>query len=242
MTSPTLWHDIEANACRDDLACWFDLVSKYSRPGELLCELGAGVGRVSLALASRGYRILAVDNDQQALAALRSRIPPGCDVDTICADARDLRGLPRTAGIIAPLMVVQLLGGDEGRRAMLASCRDRLFTGGWLAVALVSPLPSAVGKGQTPWANRRLALDGKWIDARFIDSTGCADHLDLVTARTDSSHAGSKTQVVRQRLDRLDPTRLMGELLDAGFTITESLKIAGSAQTAPSEVIVAHAA
>ena len=58
-------------------------------PGARILELGCGMGRFSLPLAARGFRVTAVDLSPDLLAVLRQH-DSGATVETVCADAADL--------------------------------------------------------------------------------------------------------------------------------------------------------
>ena len=65
--SELIWHDLESGSYSVDFEFWLDLC-----PASVL-ELGAGAGRVSLALAMGGARVTAVDLDAALLRELRYR-------------------------------------------------------------------------------------------------------------------------------------------------------------------------
>lgn len=62
-------------------------------PGGRVLDIAAGRGRHALFLASRGFRVHAVDRDREALAALAAGVPPGATVDTEVIDLE--AGAPR---------------------------------------------------------------------------------------------------------------------------------------------------
>jgi SAM-dependent methyltransferase len=140
------WHDIECGAYMADLPLWRELAEQSA--GAVL-DIGAGTGRVSLDLARRGIPVVALDVDDELLAALRDRAG-AADVETVVADAREFRIDRAFALIIAPMQTVQLLGGPDGRGAFLAAAAAHLAPGGRLAVALAGPL--------VPWGEDASAL------------------------------------------------------------------------------------
>lgn len=62
-----------------------DFVTRHMLPGASLLEVGCGEGALAAALAERGFRILAVDNDAAAVEAARRR-----GVPARCADFADV--------------------------------------------------------------------------------------------------------------------------------------------------------
>lgn len=65
-------------------------------PGQLVLDLGAGHGAVTLALAASGARVIAVERDPRAASRLRRRLagrPPACR-SLVSVVAADVRGIP----------------------------------------------------------------------------------------------------------------------------------------------------
>jgi SAM-dependent methyltransferase len=130
---------VECASYDADLPLWRELAAEAG-DGPIL-ELGCGTGRVALDLAARGHDVTGLDCDPSFTAALAARARErGLRVDAVTADARsfDLGG--RTFALaIAPMQVAQLLGGADGRAAMLRCARRHLQPRGTLAVALADP-------------------------------------------------------------------------------------------------------
>jgi SAM-dependent methyltransferase len=144
-----IWHDVECASYAADLGLWRELAK--AAHGRVL-DLGSGTGRVALDLAERGHDVTAVDSDSALTNALAERARErGLRVDTVAADARslDLGGVARFALAIAPMQVMQLLGGAAGRSAMLDRVRAHLRGGALFAAAIADPFegepPEIVG-------------------------------------------------------------------------------------------------
>ena len=140
MTGAAIWHDVECASYEADLPLWRELAAG-ARGGRVL-DLGCGTGRVALELAAQGHDVTGIDSEPAFTTALAARARErGVRVRAETADVRsfDLGGR-RFALAIAPMQVAQLLGGREGRAAMLACVRRHLEPGGVLAVALADPL------------------------------------------------------------------------------------------------------
>ncbi len=76
MTAPAAaWHDVECGAYSADLPLWQELASEHHGP---VLDVGAGTGRVTLALAAAGVEVTALDLEDELLAVLRAarRRPP----------------------------------------------------------------------------------------------------------------------------------------------------------------------
>ena len=132
-----VWHDVECASYTADLDTWRELARE--RNGALL-DLGAGTGRVALDLAALGHDVTALDSDPALVAALSARARErGLRVRTSVADARTFDLGRRVALAIAPMQVVQLMGGESGRAAMLRCVHAHLEPGGVLAAALADP-------------------------------------------------------------------------------------------------------
>src|SRR6185312_2049279 len=105
-----VWHDLECGGYRVDLPAWLELAERARGP---VLDVGAGTGRVSLALARAGHAVTAVDRDRALLDALDQRAA-GLEIETFCADARTF-DLPirEFALCVMPMQTIQLLGGAE---------------------------------------------------------------------------------------------------------------------------------
>jgi len=147
-----LWHDLECGSYSADLALWQELADAH--PDGPILDVGAGTGRVALALARSGRRVIALDRDPVLLGALERRAGQ-LDIDTLCGDARSfaLSHGERAALCIAPMQTVQLLGAAAGRRELLRRARAHLLPGGLLACAILTEVePFARGDGGAlPW-------------------------------------------------------------------------------------------
>jgi SAM-dependent methyltransferase len=135
MIAEAIWHDVENGAYAADLALWEDLAAEAAGP---VLELGAGTGRVALELAGHGHEVVAVDSSPELLAVLRTRAAADdIDIETVEADVRLLRLDRHFAAILAPMQFAHIVGGPEGRSAMLAAVAAHLEPGGTFAAALL---------------------------------------------------------------------------------------------------------
>lgn len=131
-----VWHDLECGAYRADLALWRELAAGASGP---VLDIGAGTGRVAVALARDGSSVIALDHDPVLLAECARRAR-GLPIQTVLGDARTLDiEASELDCCLVPMQTVQLLDAS-GRAALLRAARARTRRGGLLACALVDEL------------------------------------------------------------------------------------------------------
>lgn len=201
--SELIWHDLESGRYAVDFGFWLTL------PPASILELGAGTGRVSLALALSGARMTAIDRDSLLLEELCYRADAlDVEVETVVADARTLDLGTRFDHVIAPLAFVQLLDGREERLAMMEAAIPHLEPEGrlWLAVhpdlddAVIDPdqppPPDWVGTYETQvvktWRTEgRLTVRRRRID-RTLDLTSHAEtvYCDVADLEREAEEAG----------------------------------------------------
>ena len=136
-TDPVIWHDVECSGYAADLPLWHELAAAADGP---ILDLGCGTGRVALDLAAAGHDVTALDSEPEFLRVLAARArEAGLRVRTETADARSFALGREFALAIAPMQVVQLLGGTAGRLRMLGRVREHLRPGAIFAAALADP-------------------------------------------------------------------------------------------------------
>jgi SAM-dependent methyltransferase len=230
-----IWQDVECGAYTADLATWDQLAREASGP---VLELGAGTGRVALGLASKGIEVVALDRSAALLAELGARARErGLDVETVCADARELELGRRFAAILAPMQFVHLLGGEPGRAAALRRVRSHLASRAVFAAALLASEAPGAGAGAVLPDVREV--DG-WIYSSLpVEVAAAGDALEIRRLRQLVSPGGELTERTDAvRLDRVPVERFEREADAAGLRARERLDVPPTADHVGSTISV----
>ena len=231
-----IWHDIECGGYREDLPLWRTLAREHSGP---ILEVGAGTGRVSLDLARRGHDVTALDRDGGLLGELTTRAA-GTTLATVVADARSFTLERRFSLCLAPMQVIQLLGGIEERAAFLRCARASLLRGGVLATALTQAVETyeVTERAPAPLPDIR-ELDGVVYASRPIAVREQREVVVIERLReivgADGSH---EVQENRIALRRVGAAELEREGRAAGFHELARAHIPATAEYVGSEVVM----
>jgi SAM-dependent methyltransferase len=133
MNPYVVWHDIECGRYAADLELWLELAQ--DAPSGVL-DVGAGTGRVALALARAGHRVVALDNDATLLEELAARAA-GLPVEPLLGDADAFVLAAPVSLILVPMQTIQLL---PARGGFFASAKRALEPGGRVALAIATGL------------------------------------------------------------------------------------------------------
>ena len=178
MTAPAAaWHDVEHGAYDADLPLWRELAEAAA--GGPVLDIGAGTGRVAIDLAAHGHEVVALDSDPALLSVLAGRAP---DLTTVTADARDFDLGASFPLVLAPMQLIQIIGGRDGRAAMLERVHAHLEPGGTFAAALADPHEAATGEHTEPPLPDMLERDG-WVFSSLPVAIEERDRRVVVTRR-----------------------------------------------------------
>jgi SAM-dependent methyltransferase len=249
-----LWHDLECGAYRADLALWRELAERARvehGQGPIL-EVGAGTGRVALALARAGHQVTALDLDGGLLLALGERAAD-TELETVQGDARTFAlGRRDFALCIAPMQTVQLLGRTRSRIAFLRRARAHLRPGGVVACAIVTALESFdSASGDLAPSAESVRVDGHLYTSRAtrvrvrprsirIDrERRILGGANPVAAGGPADLLASERNVVE--LDRVSQVQLEREGIQAGLTPMPARSVPSTDEHVGSVVVMLRA-
>ena len=224
MTSTALWHDVECSSYAADLPLWRELAERHGTP---VLDLGCGTGRVALHLAERGHGVVGIDADSELAAELNTRASDrGLPVEAVVADVRTFDLGRRFPLVVAPMQVVQLLGGTAGREAMLRRVADHLEPGGVLAVALADPFDDEPADDALLPLADMLEREGWVLSSRPVALHVDDDSVVIDRLRQAVSPNGDLTEDLSSvKLDLFEPEVLEREAEQMGFTVLPRRKI-----------------
>jgi SAM-dependent methyltransferase len=177
-------YDLLHDGYRDDLPFYRGLAEDFGGP---VLELGAGSGRVTVALALAGFEVLAVEPSAAMRARGAARAIDAGVADRIVwvdADARRLALGRRVPLVIAPFHMLMHLPTLDDQDAALAAAYAHVATGGAFATDVYVPRfgPDGVVRVEPAWAG----VDGDLATWQVVDpvaQTVTTEHrLDRVDA------------------------------------------------------------
>jgi SAM-dependent methyltransferase len=231
------WHDVECGSYAADLALWRELAAAAKGP---VLELGAGTGRVALDLAEQGHALTAVDADGVLLAELDARASArGLDVECVVADVRELALPDRFALVLAPMQLLQIVGGPAEREAVLGGATAALAEDGVFAAAIAAvdeSLPPDEAWPPLPDIGER---DGWVYSSQPIDVRPEPGGVAVERLRQRVSPQGRLDEERHtQRLDALGVAELEQEAASQGLLALERHEIPSTADHIGSMVVV----
>ncbi len=236
-----IWHDVECASYGVDLPLWEALAADW--PGPLL-DLGCGTGRVALHLAARRHDVTGLDSDPALVAALSARARErGLRVRAGVGDARTFDLGREFALVIAPMQVVQLMGGAGGRADLLRSARRHLRPGSAFAAALADPFEGIPeGEALAPLPDVREE-DGWVFSSTPVTVRADGDGTLIERLRQAVSPGGELTESAGVvRLDRITAAELEEEASRLGFRALERRSVPETDGYVGSAVVLLEAA
>jgi SAM-dependent methyltransferase len=249
-----IWHDLECGSYAADLALWHELAADARAgvaptPGSGLgrvLDVGAGTGRVALALARAGHPVTAVDLDAELLDALSARAA-GLDIEAVRADARVFELDRRDFALcLAPMQTLQLLGGTTGRLEFMAQARAHLAPGGLLACAIVTEIdPFDCDAGDLGPSEELARIAGATYISRatrvLLDSRVVRIERERGIVRRGRAAGEPAWEHDVIELDRVSVAQLEQEGREAGLTAAGTRVIAATEEHTASVVVMFRA-
>jgi SAM-dependent methyltransferase len=237
LADAVVWHDVECGSYSADLPLWRELARRAGGP---VLELGAGTGRVALDLAERGHEITALDSDAPLLDELARRAAErGLGVARVHADARSLAPFGRFALVLAPMQLLQVVGGAAARAELLTGVAALLAPGGRFAAALAAVDEAVPPEDALPPLPDVLELDGWVYSSLPLDVRPEPDGVAVERVRQIVSPSGDFSEERHtQLLASLSPEELEREAAAAGLRAEARHEIAATHDHVGSTVVV----
>ena len=220
VTPPTLQGDVD----------WYSRLAQ--RSGGPVLELGAGTGRVSLAIAAAGIAVHALDLDAAMLARLRSKLDAApadvrSRVTVVPGDMRTFDLAERFPLIICPFRAFLHNVTESDRLACLGRVRQHLVPGGWFAFNVFHPSLTYMAQNAGPlsgvwrWSGTADVPTGGWVvqsESSRYDTVAQVVHSLHRYDVFDASGALERTSMLRLKLAYLYPPDIRRLLESSGFT------------------------
>lgn len=187
------WYDLDQGGYEEDLAFYLALARRTGSP---VLEAGCGTGRLVLALAGAGYRVVGVEQLPAMLARAQAKVTAAGPrvarrVRLVHADIRSLELDERFALAILAVNTLMHLAEAEEQEEALRRIFAHLSPGGVLALDLFPPHPDFVAP-----ASGELVLEKVLVDPDTGDTV-----LKFVARQADYARQLLTTTFIYDRVD-----------------------------------------
>jgi SAM-dependent methyltransferase len=222
-------YDYEYRRRRADIAFYRGLASGLlGGPGEVL-DLGCGSGRLTLALARDGHRVVGVDQSPQMLAGLAGRLARApasvrARVSAVPGDLRDFDLGRRFPLVVAAFNVVEHLYTRPEVTAFLGQVARHLTPGGHLAFDVQMPdLAWLLRDSSKRWA--RTKFTHPRTGEKLLYSTNhdydAVGQIAIIRIYYEPADGRGRTRVVKLTQRKFFPAELETLLWASGFQLVE---------------------
>lgn len=244
------WYDLEHNGLTDDLECYTELLGPPGGSRTTLLEVGAGTGRIAVALAAAGYEVTGVEPSpamrrraQARLAELPTRVARRIHIAAGSAEDYAISPDRRFHAILFGLNTFAHLTSKQKRRQALQTAFRHLQPDGRLLIDL-----DLAGTRRLLHSSGQCYLQGvwkvgdgaQWVSHLVSGAPGVEAGTLLVTHFYDcsSSHSEVRRTISQMPLAIISAGELELALAMAGFEI---LAIYGGFDLAPYDDLSARA-
>ena len=190
-----------------DLGFWR---AAAERLGDPVLDVGCASGRVSLALAEAGHRVVALDRSPSMLRELVSRARErGLHerITPVAADMRDFRLSDRFGAVLLPMNTFQLMHSREDQLACLRALHSHLSPGGEVIIEVAHP-----DFGAIEGSLGALVASGVWHDPE-------SGRTLLHSSRYDTFDRAARRVTFTLRIDERGPDGEPGTALERNFDV-----------------------
>jgi ubiquinone/menaquinone biosynthesis C-methylase UbiE len=139
------FYDLEYAEFEDDLPLYLELAGRTGSP---VLDVGAGTGRVTLALARAGFRVTGIDESGAMLACARAKLSGGQalsrQIECVQSTAAEFNGGGRFRLAIVALNSFRHLLTQQDQLSTLLNLRRCLTPGGVCAIDIDNPDPATL--------------------------------------------------------------------------------------------------
>ncbi|HEY5709613.1 MAG TPA: class I SAM-dependent methyltransferase [Solirubrobacterales bacterium] len=233
-----IWNEVECGDYEADLPLWEELAASLSEDDAIM-ELGCGAGRVVRHLAARlPNLVIGLDRDPNLVQAVWEKCR-GTSGDAEVEDVRDFGPFGTMFSLIlAPMQLIQLLGGSEERGDCLRCTADCMDPGSRAAFAIVEELQPAPQGSPPPLPDVRQ-VDG-WIYSSLpLEPVVDSERILLRRLRQTVDPDGNMDDEMNEvELWVLSAEELEGEATEAGLLPAGRREIAATEAHVGSTVVL----